>query len=175
MRQSHRLDTQDIAKILLEPHTNEEKLCSIQPLNIEHNTVFVVDLSKLKNTKDIFCDDMGSWKHSGVFTTWLEVDENGFTTTYGKVKPIGHDNNVYHLTKKYFVHKVSQDLKKTVAFVAGTVCMFLRTYVHAFRGWWLKTHWTCMYRVWVRPTARCWLIFCMILKLSFLGTREYET
>lgn len=61
---------------------------------------------------------MGSWKYNGIFYTWLEVDENGFTTSYGKSKPMGIDN-IFHLTKKYFVHKTSNDLKKTVAFIAG--------------------------------------------------------
>lgn len=52
------LDTQDIVGILLEPNMNNQMLCSIQHLNVEHNTVFVVDLLKLKKTNDIFCDDM---------------------------------------------------------------------------------------------------------------------
>lgn len=116
LRQSRRLDTQDMAGILLEPNMDEQMLCSIQPLNVEHNTVFVIDLSKLKRTKDIFCDDMGSWKYNGVFVVWVDVAENGFTTTctYGKIKPAGA-KNMYRLTKKYFVHKTSRDLKKTVA------------------------------------------------------------
>ena len=118
LRQSQRLDTQDIVGILLEPNMNKQMICSIQPLNIEHNTVFVVDLTMLKKTKDIFCDDMGSWNYNGVFIVWLKVDEDGFTTTYGKVKPDRVDN-LFRLTKKYFVHKTSNDLKKTVAFIAG--------------------------------------------------------
>ena len=115
LRQTSRLDTQEIAEILLEPNMDEKMLCTIQPLNIGHNTVFVVDLSKFKNNKDILCDDMGSWKYNGIFTTWIEVDDNGFTKTHGKKKP----DNMYQLTKKYFVNKISTDLKKTVAFIAG--------------------------------------------------------
>ena len=121
LRQSRRLDTQDIAEILLEPSMDEKKLCTMQPLNVGHNTVFVVDLSKLESSKDILCDDMGSWKHNGTFLTWLEVDENGFTKTYGRSKPGNCDNNVYHLTKKYFFHKTSKDLKKVVAFISGKI------------------------------------------------------
>lgn len=62
---------------------------------------------------------MGSWKRNEVFVMWLEVDENGFTTTHGKSKPKNCDSisprNIF-----------SQDQYKTVAFIAGKtqrVCM----------------------------------------------------
>ena len=91
----------------------------MQPINVENNTVFVVDLGKLKSAKDIYCDDMGSWRHNGVYHTWLDVDSNGHVSTLGKQKPLQPAPHTYYITKKYFVHKSSSDLKKNVTTLSG--------------------------------------------------------
>ena len=116
-RQPERLDTQETVNILLDPELSTRKICSSQPLNAEHNAIFVVDISKLEDKKDIYCVDMGSWKYNGVYWSWVEVDEDGFVTAHGKQQPM-ESEAVFHITKKYFVHKTSTDLK-TVALLAG--------------------------------------------------------
>ena len=60
----------------------------------------------------------GHGKHNGVHHSWVEVDDFGFVTSHGKLKPPSAAN-VYRLTKKYFTHKTSLDLKKTAAFLGG--------------------------------------------------------
>jgi len=77
-------------------------------------------MSKLRSTKDLDCDDMGSWHCGGIYKSWLEVDFTGYITLHGKSKPSVVNDNFYHTTKKYFTHKTSKDLKKTVSLVAGT-------------------------------------------------------
>ena len=61
---------------------------------------------------------MGSWKHNGVHHSWVEVDNLEFVTSHEKLMPPS-PANVYRLTKKYFTHKTSHDLKKTTAFLGG--------------------------------------------------------
>ncbi len=39
-------------------------VCHIQPLLVEHNRTFIVDLSSLKSPKNIKCDDMGTWRNN---------------------------------------------------------------------------------------------------------------
>ena len=68
-RQSSRFDTQEILSILLDPDLKEELICRTQPVNVEHNSTFIVDLSLLGSPKDIYVDDMGSWKYNGVYRT----------------------------------------------------------------------------------------------------------
>lgn len=58
---SVRLDTQDIVNTLLDPELKDEMICSMQPINVKSNAVFVVNLAKLESVKDLYCDDMGSW------------------------------------------------------------------------------------------------------------------
>ena len=36
-------------------------VCNRQPINVEHNPLFLVDLNTLKSKSDIKCDDSGSW------------------------------------------------------------------------------------------------------------------
>ena len=58
--------------------------------------------------------------YNGVYCSWLEVDETGFVSTLGKDKPSQPGpNTYYYITKKYFVHKSSSDLRKIVAILSG--------------------------------------------------------
>jgi hypothetical protein len=36
-------------------------VCNHQPVNVEHNRLFLVDLNALKSKSDIKCDDSGCW------------------------------------------------------------------------------------------------------------------
>ena len=115
----------------------------MQPVNVENNAVFIVDLGKLKTVKDLYCDDMGSWQYNGVYQTWLEVDENGFISTLGKNKPLQPAPDTYYITKKYFVHKSCGDLRKIVAVLSGEytctctlLFFFLGILVRSWGGVW---------------------------------------
>ena len=48
---------------------------------VEINSVFVMDVTSLQNVKDIYCDDMGSWKSNETYSTVIEVDADGDVTT----------------------------------------------------------------------------------------------
>ena len=74
----------------------------------------------MNNPKDIYVDDMGSWKYNGVYRTWITVEEDGFMTFQGKNPPANTpDGFLYHIVKEYFTHKSSSDFKKTIAFLSG--------------------------------------------------------
>ena len=87
----------------------------MQPVNVEHNAVFIVDLGKLNNVKDLYCDDMGSWQYNEVYHSWLTVNDIGFLSTLGKQKPSEVTSDMYYITKKYLVHRTSSDLKKILS------------------------------------------------------------
>ena len=127
-RQCSRFDTQEIMMILLDPDLKDERVCKVQPANIEHNATFVVNLSELDDPKDIYVDDMGAWKYNGVYRTWIAVESDGFMLAHGKNKPSDAVGVLYHIAKKYFVHKTSCDLKKIVAFISGIIIICLIIY-----------------------------------------------
>ena len=45
------------------PALQEELICGTQPVSIESNVSFVVNLSKLKDANDIRADDVGAQDH----------------------------------------------------------------------------------------------------------------
>lgn len=51
------------------------------------NSIFLVDVTKLRSPCDILCADMGTWKWGGSYQKWLSVDEAGFVAVIGKTKP----------------------------------------------------------------------------------------
>ena len=62
---------------------------------------------------------MGSWRYNGVYRTWITVEDNGFMVSHGPADSV--NGALYHIVKKYLVHKTSEDLKKTVAFISSIV------------------------------------------------------
>ena len=63
------------------------------------------------------------------YTARVTVESDGFMITHGKLKPSEEeDESLYHLEKKYFVHKTSADLKKTIAILSGTYVVHLNNW-----------------------------------------------
>ena len=83
--QASRFDTQEMVMILLDPDLDPDLVCKTQPVNVEHNATFIVNLSELNNPKDIYVDDMGSW--NGVYLSWITI-EDGFMIFQGKNQPV---------------------------------------------------------------------------------------
>ena len=46
-----------------ETYVDRSEICTAQPLRVQHNCTFIADLRKLKDTGDVKCDDLGSWKN----------------------------------------------------------------------------------------------------------------
>ena len=80
--------------------------------------MFVVKLSSLKHKKDIYCDDMGSWKSNGHYTSIVDVDAGGDISCVSSTE-VNLTTNMYIIKKKYFKHGTSKDLKKTVVILEG--------------------------------------------------------
>lgn len=51
--------------MLCHPALQEEIICSSQPVSVENNVSFVVDMAKLKDPNDIRADDLGAWTCTG--------------------------------------------------------------------------------------------------------------
>ena len=98
-RISTRMDTQEIVNALLNPELDDDMIYTMQTVNVEHNAVFTVDLEKLNNVKDLYCDDMGSWQYNGVYHSWLTVNDIGFVSTLGKQKPSEVTFDMHYIIK----------------------------------------------------------------------------
>ena len=51
---------EQLARLLVVDHPSEDVICRCQPVNINHNVSFVVDLESLKSPDDLKADENGS-------------------------------------------------------------------------------------------------------------------
>lgn len=47
------------------------------PMGVQESASFIVDLDSLPNCKDLFSDDNGSWKMTGVWLKFFRVQKEG--------------------------------------------------------------------------------------------------
>ena len=85
---------QELGRILLTNTVPQEKLCSIQPTKVCHNTTFVVDLHALDDIDDIRADENGVWIRKGSPIAFVSVHDNGHD---GKVKVVRRSRMGSHL------------------------------------------------------------------------------
>ena len=119
-RRKKHLTTTEIIETLLDPDLNRNVVATTQPVGVESNAAFIVDLKYLEHPKDIMCDEMGSWNNNGCHNTWVIVDTHGIAETCGKSKPVVVDGSVpYKVCKKYYVNKASPDFRRIIVFLEG--------------------------------------------------------
>ncbi len=93
------------------------KVCTSQPLHVEHHRTFIVDLDSLKNTDDVKCDDMGGWKNnsSHKFPFKVRKSENDERLLVSPTNDKSDQNNVI-LKREYFSlrHDTFDDVMKRI-------------------------------------------------------------
>ena len=52
-------------EVLLDKHLPFNRIATCQPVGVQDNLVFVIDLSQLEEAEDIRADDLGSWTCNG--------------------------------------------------------------------------------------------------------------
>ena len=108
-----------IVETILDPELDNRRVCKSQPVAVECNSVFVVDLKHLKRSKDLLCDDLGTWKCDGCHCTWVLVDEGGIVDICGKEKPTTVEGSPYRVIKRYYIHKGSPDFHRLAVYLEG--------------------------------------------------------
>lgn len=113
-----------------EKYVDRREICTAQPLRVQHNCTFIVDLSKLKDTQDVKCDDLGSWKNNGSKKFCFHVhDEDGFL--FAKSVTDDEENNLT-LRREYFQLRnlTTGDFRKRIdTIISKYVLHFLTTEV----------------------------------------------
>ena len=102
---NERISTENAVKIILDEEFDVSMLCQMQPTCVDKNCVFVIDLEKLRDPKDISCDDMGSWRANGTRPSYILVDRKGFITTISqkKAEKGKFSERQYKLIKRYIL------------------------------------------------------------------------
>lgn len=66
----------ETARTILTSSATAETVCQKQPIGVQRNVSFLLNSSIFKDRRDIRADDLGTWNHNGVITTYLEVKRN---------------------------------------------------------------------------------------------------
>ena len=93
------------------------KVCTSQPLQVEHHRTFIVDLNSLKNINDVKCDDMGSWRNNSSHKFYFKVRKSESDESL-RVSPSDYksDKNNVILKREYFSlrHDHFNDVRKRI-------------------------------------------------------------
>jgi len=124
------LSSSEIVHLLFERNYIEPWICHKQPLSVNENTTFIIDLAKLPSRNDVFADDMGVWRHTGSPSQYFQVKstESGELKeliSLGKKRPTEMSNDVYRIKKNYSCHHAASDLSRTVIFLEGMYCIII--------------------------------------------------
>lgn len=123
------LSSTDIVRaVLFETEYIKPWVCRKQPLSVNRNATFLVDLTLLPSPKDIFADDMGVWKHTGSPSQYFEVKKNRYgglkeIVSLGKKRPKRMTEGIYRIKKNYSSHHTASDLSRTLIFLEGMQCI----------------------------------------------------
>ena len=119
----------EVMKILVEKKGFlASKVCTSQPLHVEHHRTFIVDLNSLTNDNDVKCDDMGSWKNNSSHKFYFRVrkSENDESLRVSPTNDKSDASNVI-LKREYFSlrHDPFDDVRKRI----DTILRKLRYFV----------------------------------------------
>lgn len=106
-----------IIQVLLDKELSPSRIVTSQPVSVEDNFVFVVDLSKLEKPEDIRADDLGSWTCNGKRSLHCIFEGNVLTEIVAPSKL--RTGKTYCLVKRYYKHATAGDFKRTIAEIYG--------------------------------------------------------
>ena len=99
-----------------------EHVCTVQPLGVSQNALFIVDVDVV-NFADLKADDLGSWKGTGTKRMYFRVSMSG-TIRYSENKPNASLSSQYlQLTRRYYIHKAYAEYHRMIADVQSKQCI----------------------------------------------------
>ena len=116
-RTSKHYTAKSIVEVLLDKHLPLKMIATSQPVGVQKNLVFVIDLSKLEKPEDIRADDLGSWTCNGKRYVQCIVNDGEVSGILSGSK--SGTRSTYCLIKRYYKHATAGDFKRTIAEIYG--------------------------------------------------------
>ena len=89
-------------------------VCNRQPINVEHNRLFLVDLNTLKSKNDIKCNDSGLWINNSCNKyPFVKYEDNWTQCNHG-----GCESQKIKLKRMYFRLKIDGDFRRRIDLIA---------------------------------------------------------
>ena len=107
------------------------RICTQQPVYVQQNYTFVVDLNALEDP-DIKSDDCGHWVHNGRKSTkvavWLKGNKVVSVKSTSKMTAPDETSKVFTLSRTYHYHDPHGDFKRTFFYLFGKHPMLVNIY-----------------------------------------------
>ena len=116
-RTSKHYTAKNIVEVLLDKHLPFNRIATCQPVGVQDNLVFVIDLSQLEKPEDIRADDLGSWTCNGKRCVQCVVHDGEVSDIIPGSK--SGTCSTYCLVKRYYKHATAGDFKRTIAEIYG--------------------------------------------------------
>ena len=117
----------ETAHILLSTNPTSEAVCETSPRGTQQNSCFLLNLTNLKDPRDVRVDDLGTWRHIGVLTTYLSVNQSG--NKEGEIcqhpknlkpsKKDMEDRSMFVMRRTYHANGTVTDYKRVIVEMEG--------------------------------------------------------
>ena len=104
---------EQIVDALCNPSLNKKLICSTHPVLVEHNSSFVIVMTKLKDRNDVRADDLGTKRCTGSCILTVSVKCNKNSCYISK----SNGSAVVNIRQQYHVHSTDSDLHRMIAFI----------------------------------------------------------
>ena len=108
-------ENDEVLELLLNaPKTHRSIITSSNPVGVQNNVTFIVDLDSLGDPKDLLSDDLGAWEQTKTRSKWhlLKFKTNGEVCDVTKVEDKLDDS--YQVCRRPYIDKSDRSLRKTV-------------------------------------------------------------
>ena len=95
---------------------DEKQACKVQPLGVQANVAFVIDLDSVV-FKDIKADDLGTWRATGTKRVHFRFTQCN-AIRYANGIP-SKASNYFLLTRRYYVHGTYQRYHRIISDIKG--------------------------------------------------------
>ena len=94
----------------------EDKVCHIQPLGVNRNCMFIVDLDSV-SCVDLKADNTGSWKCNGTRPLYFRLNRKN-RPEFLKTTPLQVAGD-YHIIRRYSVHLSNSNFQQCIVEIRG--------------------------------------------------------
>ena len=106
----------ELVDILMSESLPEEKVCKVQPLGVNHNCTFIIDLDSV-STEDMKADDLRSWKSNGTRRSYFNLNRRN-TAEFLK-EALSQTAGHFVIIRRYFVHHTYSKFRRCIVEIRG--------------------------------------------------------
>ena len=100
-----------LVDILMITTIPDEKMCQVQPMGVNRNCSFIIDLDSIC-IDDLKADDLGSWKSNGTRRSYFKLNQ-GKEAEFVKVVP-SQSADYFAIIRRYFVHATYTKFRRCI-------------------------------------------------------------